>query len=968
MLVLASPISDINIHAWDLNRVQRFLQLDIGVRVELCPRCVRNKQERSITFIMEKMFIKDCVRFLCREARIALPPSEESGFTVYTVPHRCFNATPTTEEAATPTRRDMGEVVMTHLSGSDTLPPPPYSEDTPPPLMPKGISPDEDGDEHDYDIAEFVETPATMPLPKGATSLDRRGWSRFRDGTATPIITGATPTITGAVPTVTATTDEQVEAPPTKKTLRPAFHFPEEVWEDTSPMGPAPSIRSSSFTESLFLSDGVLTATTTTSSSSKSHTPFKSSHTHSSSSHTPHSSSHAATSPELPPRTIPRRNQANSHLYANLHSHLFNSSTSAEGRYDLETPYQISSRITITDSGEVKYERSILGNTPAEMSGKVHFRKSMPLPPRGGAVAVRKGGQTGLTSEGRGSDGGIGGGEVEGRKRGVDSEANVEKQHSDISVGRVSISTTLSSAIPQRVGLPLSSSPSMWPQSHDCVSHSLASPTSTEGPPPSPLSPPVLLSPSQVETNKPPLTGNNNTTGSSLVTTVFSTKPVPPSPSPSPSSSSSTPLAKKYHQGLPPHLPLALNRSTSESRAGRFAIDRGQKRPSFTNTSKLIGHTSSSTSSSSSQENYEDDCYVIIRRLSSSQRVSASSPTQVSPSYVREEELPRIMEGGTRTLDPGATAVEGDDGEGGEEGGQAGDDVFEERLSLVGAGQVIRRDWIASLSALRLEQTCPENQHQLPADKGKMDIHEVAYFDYKKKLRRSKRLSSDYVVDSTFQFLSSMATPSSTSPRVKYDNIGWRTDSSSSDDDETDSHVSDEHHTPASTRVGSDGGMASYKEGSVVSFTFRPRSSQAKPTIRPRTKHRNAASYVEDSDSIPKEKPKLHSSSASNLGDVWSNGAAFRYKAGMDYVESSIPIPVGRKPIPVPRTIHSPGVKSSAKASMVTMGIGHMSSSEGDLLEAVSREEHLLSPAGGPASWGRPLHNKFHSSTDISSS
>lgn len=140
VLVLASPINDINLHAWDLNRIQRFLRLDIGIRVELCTQCLRSSQEASITFIMEKIFIKDCIKFLCLKARIDENPENENGFLVYRVPHQCFYITPPTEKA----------------------PPPPYSEGT---LSPNCTP------QHDYDIVEFIEAPPSAPPEQDNPSL-----------------------------------------------------------------------------------------------------------------------------------------------------------------------------------------------------------------------------------------------------------------------------------------------------------------------------------------------------------------------------------------------------------------------------------------------------------------------------------------------------------------------------------------------------------------------------------------------------------------------------------------------------------------------------------------------------------------------------------------------------------------------------------------------------------------------------
>ena len=94
VLVLASPINDINIHAWDLNRVKRFMRLDIGVQMELCGSCVTsNLQGTSITFIVDKIFHDDCIDFLCHEARINNQPVFDNSLQVYPVQHTCARGT-----------------------------------------------------------------------------------------------------------------------------------------------------------------------------------------------------------------------------------------------------------------------------------------------------------------------------------------------------------------------------------------------------------------------------------------------------------------------------------------------------------------------------------------------------------------------------------------------------------------------------------------------------------------------------------------------------------------------------------------------------------------------------------------------------------------------------------------------------------------------------------------------------------
>lgn len=150
----------------------------------------------------------------------------------------------------------------------------------------------------------------------------------------------------------------------------------------------------------------------------------------------------------------------------------------------------------------------------------------------------------------------------------------------------------------------------------------------------------------------------------------------------------------------------------------------------------------------------------------------------------------------------------------------------------------------------------------------------------------------------------------------------------------------------------------------------RPRSRriQKKPTILPRNKGKNTAA-VADSNSTPGKGSHSmdrgsHSSSkvALHEGQFAERFYHRRRYSSSDYIHNSIP--VGGKPIPVPRSPRTLGVKSSAKASMVTMGIGHWSSSESNLLETVFSD--YLSPGGG-VQWEHDtsIRHKFHSSSEI---
>lgn len=254
VLVLASPVNDINILAWDLNRVKRFIELDIGIRMELCSGCIPHGQNTTITFIIEKNFIRDCMSFLCQEARIPNIPQIQDGLMVYNLSHQCGYCTPPSVQPP---------------------PPPPYEPPT------------ADGEKQPLEGERQSPTLAPPKLPP-------------------------------------------------KPPLVPAFEFSDQWWEDSFSSGSGPS----SLTQKEKCDERI---------------------------------------GDLPPRSIPRKNHevsipAMPQPYLNFQPHLFN-------RRHFEAPYQISSRIIITDSGEVQFERSILGNMQ-QAHGGFHINKQMPLPPR----------------------------------------------------------------------------------------------------------------------------------------------------------------------------------------------------------------------------------------------------------------------------------------------------------------------------------------------------------------------------------------------------------------------------------------------------------------------------------------------------------------------------------------------------------------------------------------------------------
>ena len=93
ILVLSSPINDIIIQAWDLDRVLRFIELDIGIRLVLCPSCA-GSQSGTTTLVIGKQSIKSCIQFLCREVKISEVPRNDGGIFVYDLKHTCGVCSP----------------------------------------------------------------------------------------------------------------------------------------------------------------------------------------------------------------------------------------------------------------------------------------------------------------------------------------------------------------------------------------------------------------------------------------------------------------------------------------------------------------------------------------------------------------------------------------------------------------------------------------------------------------------------------------------------------------------------------------------------------------------------------------------------------------------------------------------------------------------------------------------------------
>eukprot|EP00731_Ephydatia_muelleri_P022098 Em0014g689a len=89
LLVLTSPVHEVNLYAWDLNRVLTFIKSDIGIRMELCRTCAGSTRDTEITFIVSRPYLNRCMEFLCHEANITGSPTDEHGAWVYRTDHTC---------------------------------------------------------------------------------------------------------------------------------------------------------------------------------------------------------------------------------------------------------------------------------------------------------------------------------------------------------------------------------------------------------------------------------------------------------------------------------------------------------------------------------------------------------------------------------------------------------------------------------------------------------------------------------------------------------------------------------------------------------------------------------------------------------------------------------------------------------------------------------------------------------------
>ena len=275
----------------------------------------------TTTFILEKHFVKECVAFLCRQANITDPPSVENGLFIYTIAnHKCYKSV---QEDDTPTERDEVPVV-------NKVP----VVNEPPPIPPR---------------PPRKSCEATKMMEKSSSAV-HVCINNSNDMTVAADDSQRSRCFTNTSVDVTFNRERNSQSKP----FKPVIPIPEH-WDDYTG---SDSGTGETGTESLFMADGSLTKTQDPPKDNKSDV--------------------------LPPRTIPRKNHESSipaakQPYYNYQPHLFNH----RGNNCFDAPYQISSRIIIKDSGEVQFERNIMGNQPPKRHGGFHFKQQIPIPPRG---------------------------------------------------------------------------------------------------------------------------------------------------------------------------------------------------------------------------------------------------------------------------------------------------------------------------------------------------------------------------------------------------------------------------------------------------------------------------------------------------------------------------------------------------------------------------------------------------------
>ena len=95
VLVLASPVTDVNLHAWNLSRVKRLIVMDIGIQMELCSNCSGCHEKKVVMFLLPSDLIEDCMNFLLHEMQatdVQPQRSEPNDPIIYVLPHQCGGA------------------------------------------------------------------------------------------------------------------------------------------------------------------------------------------------------------------------------------------------------------------------------------------------------------------------------------------------------------------------------------------------------------------------------------------------------------------------------------------------------------------------------------------------------------------------------------------------------------------------------------------------------------------------------------------------------------------------------------------------------------------------------------------------------------------------------------------------------------------------------------------------------------
>lgn len=113
VLVVASAINDVNLHAWNLSRVKRFMIIEAGIQMELCGNCMGHRK-KTVTFLISPEFIHDCIEFLVKEARLHSEPKQMAGDgpLYYTSPHSCSSVVAESPTTACPMYTNAEMIVL----------------------------------------------------------------------------------------------------------------------------------------------------------------------------------------------------------------------------------------------------------------------------------------------------------------------------------------------------------------------------------------------------------------------------------------------------------------------------------------------------------------------------------------------------------------------------------------------------------------------------------------------------------------------------------------------------------------------------------------------------------------------------------------------------------------------------------------------------------------------------------------